>query len=334
MDDEVTGKARGGIARAQKLTPEERSEIAQNAAIARWGNKLPQAIRRGNFKEDFGIDVDCYVLNDAQKTAVISQRGMGAALGLGQESGSRLPRVVSGKIISQYIGPELREKLDNPLIFQGPTVGQGSPSISKIYGFDVTLLIDVCKAIVAADADGKLLKSQKRMVKQAHVILNASAKAGIKGLVYALTGYDATKEDIIAAFKFYVRQEAREYEKEFPDQLYKEWYRLYDLPKPERNKPWKFKHLTIEQVYFPLAKSNGKIHQLIVAQRTASGERGKKLHQFLAEIGVKALRTHLGQLLGIAQISSNQKEYERHVNKVFGYQQELDFDNPIFPNEP
>lgn len=34
------------------------------------------ATHRGNFKKDFGIDVDCYVLNDERHTAVISKRGM------------------------------------------------------------------------------------------------------------------------------------------------------------------------------------------------------------------------------------------------------------------
>ena len=67
-----------------------------------------------------------------------------------------------------------------------------------------------------AEAEGQLTANQQFIARQAHVILNASAKAGIKGLVYALAGYDATKEEAIAAFKFYVRQEAREYEKEFP----------------------------------------------------------------------------------------------------------------------
>jgi hypothetical protein len=179
-----------------------------------------------------------------------------------------------------------------------------------------------------------LHKSQNGLAKQAHVILNASAKAGIKRLVYALAGYDSTREEVIAAFKLYVREEAREYEREFPDQLYEQWYRLYELPKPERNKPWKFKHLTVNQVYFPLAHSSGKIHDLMVAQRAASGERWKKLHQFLADIGVKALRTHLGQLLGIAQISNSQREYEKHVNTIFGQQQFLDFDDPTSSNEP
>jgi hypothetical protein len=97
-----------------------------------------------------------------------------------------------------------------------------------------------------------------------------SAKAGIKGLVYALTGYDATREEIITAFKMFVREEAREYEKEFPDQLYEEWYRLYEIAKPIRNKPWKFKQLTVAQVYHPLAKSSGKVYQLTQAQRAES----------------------------------------------------------------
>jgi len=43
-----------------------------------------RATHKGNFKEDFGIDVDCYVLDDEQKTAVISQRGMGATLGFSE----------------------------------------------------------------------------------------------------------------------------------------------------------------------------------------------------------------------------------------------------------
>src|SRR6185436_16677485 len=132
-----------------------------------------------------------------------------------------------------------------------PVPSMGPPA--TVNGYDVTILIDICKAIIAASTNGRLLKSQQHIVKQAHVILAASAKAGIKGLVYALAGYDATRAEIVAAFKLYVRDEAREYEKKFPPELYEEWYRLYQLPKPERNKPWKFKHLTVKQVYIPLA---------------------------------------------------------------------------------
>jgi len=325
MSDKPTGRAKGGIARALVLSPERRITIATKAAAARWGEKPLRATHRGSFKEEFGIDVECYVLDDEQRTAVISQRGMGSALGLSQGSGASLPRFVKGDKIAPYVGAGLSEKLTNPLVFQwSPVVANVPPVV--VNGYDVTILIDICKAVVAADADGKLGKQQANVVRQAHVILNASAKAGIKGLVYALAGYDATREEVVRAFKFFVREEAREYEKEFPDQLYSEWYRLYQLPRPEKNKPWKFKHLTVNQVYYPLARSSGKILDLVRSQRAKSGEHGKKLHQFLAEIGVKALRTHLGQLLGIAQVSDDKTEYERRVAKIFGTQQSFDFD--------
>ncbi len=318
-NDKITGRAKGGLARAESLSSDERRQIAKKAAIARWGI---QATHKGNFKNDFGFDVECFVLDDEKKTAVISQRGMGEALGLGR-GGSRLPRFVNGKIFSKYVGPELRAKLEKPIVFQGPSVGQNSPP-GQVNGYDVTILIDLCKAVAKAESEGKLLSSQANIAKQAHVILAASAKAGIQGLVYALAGYDATRDEVIAAFKFFVREEARDYEKEFPSQLYREWYRLYKLPKPERNRPWKFKHLTVNQVYRPLAKSSGKILQLTQARRITSAERHKRLHQFLSEIGVKALRQHLGQLLGIAQISKTQAEYEKHVETIFGDQAQFD----------
>ena len=324
MDDDqndTSGKQRGGYARSAALSDERKKQIAQTAALARWGAK---ATHKGNFKEEFGIDVDCYVLDDEQKTAVISQRGMGEAIGLGS-AGSRLPAFIKGKKISQYVGRELAEKLEKPLIFQSPSAGGNSPPPSKVHGYDVTILIDVCKAIISAESDGRLLKSQANIARQAHVIVNASAKSGIKGLVYALAGYDATRQDVIGAFKLYVREEAREYEKEFPDQLYEEWYRLYQLPKPEKNKPWKFKHLTVDQVYHPLARSSGKVYELTQAKRAGAGERWKRLHQFLSEVGVKALRTHLGQLLGIARISRTKDEYEGHVKQLFGDQPDLPF---------
>lgn len=320
--------AQGGKARAAALTPEQKAEIAKKAAAARWGEKPLRATHRGNFKDDFGIDVDCYVLNDEQKTAVISQRGMGAALGLGETGGNKLPRFLGSQKMDTSVGPELREKIATPLVFQWFPPAPGGQPPSVVYGYDVTILIDVCKAIINAHSEGKLLGRYEHTVKQAQIIIGASAKAGIKGLAYALAGYDATRAEVIAAFKFYVREEARDYEREFPVELYGEWYRLYQLPKPEEGKPWKFKDLTITQVYIPLARSNGKILALTRAQKAVSDDRRTKLHQFLTEIGVKALRMHLGRLLGMAQTSATREQYEQHVTRVFGGQLAIDFDGP------
>ena len=75
-------------------------------------------------------------------------------------------------------------------------------------------------------------------------------------------------------------------------------------------------------MYEPLAKSNGRVYQLTQALRTGS-ERWKRLHQFLSEIGVKALRTQLGQTLGIAQVSETAEQYEANIRRVFGGQGDL-----------
>ncbi|MHC5150403.1 P63C domain-containing protein [Stenotrophomonas rhizophila] len=314
-------KVAGGRARAQALSPERKKEIAAKGAAARWGGKPLQATHKGNFNEEFGIDVECYVLDDKLKTAVITQRGMAPALGLSGGSGGRIIEFVQSATIAPYIGRELREKLENPIIFQIVSV-VGS---ATAHGYDVTLLIDLCKTIIQAEADGRLKHARyKNIVRQAHVVLAASAKAGIKGLVYALSGYDATKEEVIAAFKAYVMDEAKKYEREFPPELYDQWYRLYGMPVLERGKPWHFKGLTVKHIYYPLAKSNGKILELLRANKANGDDRKKKLFQFLNEVGARALRMQIGRVLEMSESSKTRVEYENKIAERFGGQQELD----------
>jgi hypothetical protein len=317
-DDSI--QSMGGKARAEALSDEQKQEIARKAALARWGDRPIQAIRKGNFKEHFGIDVDCYVLDDAQKTAVITQSGMGKAIGLSVR-GNAFPRFMASKAMSDSPGAQLRQKLSQPLKFQWSGPGAQPPTI--IHGFDVTLLIDVCKAVIQVE-DG-LDRQQKHVAKQAHLILSASAKSGIKGLVWALAGYNPTAEEVITAFKAYVQEEAKKYEKEFPPELYEQWYKLYEIPVIVHGKPWEFKHLTVNHIYTPLARSNGKILQLVRAQKAKGGDRKKKLFQFLSEIGTRALRMQLGRVLEMAESSSNKEDYERKVLERFGDQREFNF---------
>jgi len=315
----------GGKARAKALTDEQLKEIALKGAAARWGDRPIWASHKGNFITEFGIDVDCYVLDDAQKTAVISQRGMGRALGL-SSGGSRLPNFLATKSISPLVGVELGGKLSNPLKFQWEPRGHEQPP-GIIHGFDVSLLIDVCRIIIQA----KLGKRHEHIVAQAHVILNASAKSGIKQLVWALAGYNPTTQEVISAFKAFVQEEAKKYEKEFPPDIYQQWQRLYQIQVPSHGKPWNFKHLTVRHIYFPLAKSNGRIFQLMKALKAKGGDRRKKLFQFLSELGSRALRIHMGRVLEMAESSSNSMAYERRIAERFGGQQELDFVLPPVP---
>ena len=282
------------------------------------------ATHRGNFKKDFGIDVDCYVLNDERHTAVISKRGMARSLGM-SDRGNSITNLVQSKSLSEIItsADGLREKLSNPLIFKDSLSADGKLN-PIVHGYNVTILIDLCQAIKKANEEGKLAPNQKHIARQAGIIVAASAKAGIKGLVYALSGYDVTREEIISSFKRFVAQEARGYEKEFPDELYKEWYRLYQEKRPKKNKPWRFMHLTNSQVYKPLARSNGRLLKLLKVHKREYGNKNNRLHQFLAEIGVKALRQHLGQLLAIAKLAKSRVEYECNFEKLFSDQLPLD----------
>src|ERR1700735_3778375 len=79
---EPTGRAKGGIARAESLTPERRSEIARNAALTRFGKtpladgELPKAI--GEAVLHIGdVALECYVLQD--KRRLFHKRGLAKA---------------------------------------------------------------------------------------------------------------------------------------------------------------------------------------------------------------------------------------------------------------
>lgn len=325
---EPTGRAKGGVAVAKRMTPAQKSARARKGALARWG-KLPSVTHKGNFKEDFGLDVDCYVLDDDGKTAVISQRGMGAALGL-TTSGQSFIRFVSGKTIAPFLGAETRAKIENPLKYQWVPRGAEKQPPGEFNGYDVTLLIDVCQAIVTAETEGKLLHSQRGVAKQAHIILGASAKAGIKGLVYALAGYRPEVEEVIQAFKAFVQEEAKKYEAEFPNELYEAWLTLYKIPKPVRGRPWLAMHLTRRHIYFPLAQSNGKVYELLKALKSKGGDQSTKLFQFLNDIGARALRMQIGRVLEMAQSSRSPAEYEARIVERFGGQQELEL---VFPKD-
>lgn len=313
----VTGRAKGGVVVAAKMTPEARKARATKGSIARWGLK---ATHKGNFKDELGIDVECYVLNDFGKTAVISQSGMAKALGL-TERGNVLERFISSQAMAEYVVAELAENLKNPLVFQWDSVVAGVPP-ATVKGFEASLLIDLCNAISSASVAGKLGRRYDRIVQQASIINGASAKAGITGLVYALAGYRPEIEEVITAFKAFVQAEAKKYASEFPPELYLEWARLYGH-KPQRS--WKDMHLTINHVYYPLAKSDGKLLTLLREAKVSAGDRNAKLFQFLNIVGARALRFQLGRVFDVAESSRTREEYEEKIAQRFGGQQGFKF---------
>ena len=98
-------------------------------------------------------------------------------------------------------------------------------------------------------------------------------------------------------------------------------------------KPWQFKYLTVNHIYYPLADSSGKLYELLKALKAKGGDQKKKLFQFLNTIGARALRIHLGRVLEMAESSSDKASYERKITRRFGGQQEFEFIIPAPTSE-
>jgi hypothetical protein len=63
----LSGRSKGGKVTAAKLTPEQKVVRARKGALARWGAKPLRATHKGNFKDELGLDAECYVLDDEKK---------------------------------------------------------------------------------------------------------------------------------------------------------------------------------------------------------------------------------------------------------------------------
>lgn len=316
--NDSSGKAKGGFARAAILSSEERRQIAKNAAIARWSSanegEMPEALREGVLVLG-DVSIDCYVLKD--KRRMFHRRGLAKALGMKSGGGNVFMRTMNRKGLGSVIPQELREKLENPIIFK-PLAGDPA------HGVEATTLIEVCDAIWEARKQGKLTARQYFLGIQAEIILRSSAKIGIIALVDEATGYirDKQKEEYRELFKEFIRNEVREWEREFPEQFYDVIYKLYNLRKRHLNKrPQFFAGFTRKYIYAPLANSNGAILEMLDEKNPivyASGGRKYRMFQFLTDVvGLPALRAHLWQVVGIGNACTTKESFDRAFLRAF-----------------
>jgi len=319
--------------RAQLLSPEERRRIASKAALARWTprpvtvtdpNRIPKAERQAELK--FGeIFLDCYHLDNG--TRLFHKRGIAKALGLKSAGGNAFKKMISRKGVGSALGEELRTKIDNPIIFQPLALDPGQGSGHNVgHGYEATVLIDICEALIQAQHAGKLAPSQAFLAMQAEIIVRSSAKLGIIALIDEATGYiaDKRKEEYRQLFQAFVQEEFRQWEREFPDRFFDMIYRLYGL---KRKSPKSFQHpgffgrFIRKYVYHPLANSNGAILEELDKKNPAvyvGGGRRYKMFQFLTEeIGLPAFRQHLWQVVGIGSSVADKTAFDRAFRRAF-----------------
>ncbi len=201
------GASKGGKARAEKLTAEQRSDIARRAVEARWAKQgkepPPQATHAGVLKIG-NTEIQCYVLDNGCR--IISTRGMMKALGRtwrGRKyAGTELPVFLEAKNLKAYIGNDLSSVLS--------LVEFRTPTGARAEGFHAALLPKICEIYLSARDAGVLTGPQDRIAKQAEILMRGLAHVGIIALVDEATGYqeDRDRQELRRILEAYISGEA------------------------------------------------------------------------------------------------------------------------------
>lgn len=301
------GAAKGGIARASRMTPEERSEAARRAVEARWARQgkspMPRATHDG-ILELGDRKIECAVLEDG--TRVLSQRSFATAVGASKPSS--MTRRGAGELPSFLNAANLKPFIDEELIAAAkpieyiPTHGGRSA-----YGIKAEAVPKVCKVwLLARDADA-LRHAQKHLAAGADIIIRGLAEVGIIALVDEATGYqdDRDRRALAKILEAFVAKELRPWVHTFPVDYYKELYRLRGLTYPPKgNKmPRYFGVLTNDIVYARLAP--GVLAELRrVTPRDEKGRLKSHLHRRLTDdVGHPKLLQHLGSVVTVMKFS-------------------------------
>jgi hypothetical protein len=322
-------QSEGGKARAAALSAEERRLIASEAASARWAKSraaeaegLPKATHQGKMLVG-DIELDCYVLEDGRR--VIHKRGMAKALNLKSAGGNAFLRSMTRKGIGSELDDKLVEIIANPLVFKPLTQ-------DSAHGYDAEVLVDVCKAIIRADENEKLTRSQSFLAAQAKILLQAFAKVGVTALIDEATGFQDIRSPTALRIlvQQYIAAEMREWEKQFPDEYYDRLNDLYGSKKITRtssgaviqNRPQHFAHFTRQYVYHPLA--NGAVLDeldRINPKIDKKGTRKARFHQHLSQgYGIEKLKRQMQEVMTLVAVSDTVVQFKKLFQKRFPQQ--------------
>ncbi len=313
------GAAKGGRERAKKLSSEKRIEIAHRAAAARWSKDLPRAIA-GSPERPLRIgqtEIPCYVLEDGRR--LLSQRGLQAGVGMStggaKKSGEQRMANFIGSLQSKGLeGNDLVARLRSPILFLPP--GGGRPA----FGYEATILPDVCDAVLEARKHGLLQPQQEHIAHQCELLVRGFARVGIIALVDEATGFqDLRSRDALAKIlEAFIATELRKWVKTFPADFYREIYRLrnWKYPAAAGKRPQVLGHFTNDVVYDRLAPGvRAELHR--ITPRDESGRLKQQLHRWLSEdVGHPKLREHLSAVIALMKASDNWDGFKRSLDRA------------------
>lgn len=319
-------QSKGGKARSERLSPEERVRIARDAAQARWDEPIKK-VKAGAADKPIkiaDIEVPCFVLDDDRR--VITLNGMTDTLNMARGGAmvkgmNRLELFVSRARIKPFISNELHERIANPIKFR---IGR-----TTAYGFESDTLIDIAEAVIRADNEGILQKQQRGIAHQCRAITSSLTRIGLIALIDEATGYQTKREkdELQQILTTYLLPEHRPWMQTIPDEFTSEIYRVYGWKRQANNQGPRYAGKLIRQLIYErlpkpvlpaldeLNPTNGKY------------QRKRRHHQFLTERqGLDHFRSQVITVMTLLRISKNRGEFSRHLQSYFGAQMAFDFD--------
>lgn len=314
-------KAKGGHARAQALSKEERRESARRAALARWSIDLPQASHEAPVRIGDSVMMAAVLPNGKR---LLSQGTFLRALGRsrtpkagtgGLSTVDGLPFFLQAEQLSPFISDDLRQST-TPIIFISKTG-------KRTVGYDAELLPMVCEVYLKFrdSFNGKVPERYKHIVAACDTLMRGLARVGIIALIDEATGYQEVRDRqaLQAILDMYLRKELAAWAKRFPDEFYRHIFRLrgWEWKGMAINRPHAVANYTRDIVYARLAP---RILEELEA-RNPTDERGRrkaKHHQWLTEdVGHPALAQHLHAVMGLMRASSSWGQFMTMLNLAF-----------------
>ncbi len=269
----------------------------------------PKATHSGTWKINEDISIECYVMDNGER--VLSMRGTARSMGLTGGGSGALVRNLNSLWIAPYLSEELRNWLEKANRNEAPQyMGKNG---RKFVPFTANAFVDLCKAYIDAKHDGVLkLDSQLAIADKLYAIMTAFAKTGLVAVIDEVTGYqsDRDRDELQKLLSAYISEELMPWTKRFPDEFYKQMFRLKNWTYNGNNRPRYVGKLTNQYIYEQLP--DGVLEEL--KQKTP---KNKRLHQSLTdEIGVPHLDKQLQKVIALMQASDTWDEFETLFGKA------------------
>lgn len=226
-------------------------------------------------------------------------------------------------------GERIQPYLSNTLAAVTDPIKFYTPRGQLAYGYEATVLADVCEAVLKARQDGALQKQQEHIARQCEILVRAFARVGVIALVDEATGYqdDRARDALAKILEAFVAKEIQKWVKTFKADFYKELFRLQGWAfTGKTQRPALVGRLTNDLVYSRLAP--GVLDEL--KRMNPPDEKGRRRHKLFQgltpDIGHPKLVEHLAIVTALMQASISWEQFKELLDRAKPKQTKL----PLF----